>query len=98
MIYISGKITGLPIEVAKENFQTAKAELRKAYEFEKIVNPMEVVPFNEQWTWHDYMVEDIKYLLKCSAIYMLKNWGDSKGARIERAIAIESGLQIMYQE
>jgi hypothetical protein len=43
------------------------------------------------------MKEDISALLTCDAIYLLKNWGDSRGARIERAIALELGIKIIYE-
>jgi hypothetical protein len=44
------------------------------------------------------MLEDIKALFECQAIYMLNNWGSSTGARIERSIAIEMGIEIIYQK
>ena len=44
------------------------------------------------------MEKDLSALLRCDGIYMLDNWGSSKGARIERAVAMELGLSIVYQE
>lgn len=94
-IYISGKITGLDIDNAASIFKEAEQNLKS--EFKNVINPMELVPYDDKLTWHDYMVKDIEALLKCDAIFMLKNWGQSKGARVERAIAIELGLEIIYQ-
>ncbi len=90
-IYISGKITGLS---KTEAFELQPLELN---EYDIVVNPMKLVPYNPDLTWHDYMVKDIEALLKCDAIYMLKNWGDSRGARIEYVIAKEMGLKIYFQ-
>lgn len=60
------------------------------------VNPMKL-EHKEDSTWEDYMEKDIAELLKCSAIYMINNWEQSKGARVEHAIAIELGLPVLYQ-
>jgi hypothetical protein len=49
-------------------------------------------------SWENYMLVDINALFKCDAIYMLKNWFYSKGSRIERAIAIEMDIIIIYEK
>ena len=93
--YISGKITGLDINEAKGNFKEAERSLK---DIDLIpINPMEIVPENKDFKWEDYMLADIKELFKCEAIYMLSNWKDSQGARIERAIAFEMNMTIFYQ-
>lgn len=94
-IYISGKISDLPIKQVKEKFKWHSGFLSmKGHE---PVNPLEVSPFDETKNWNDYMVSDIAALLECDAIYMLKDWGQSKGARIEYSIARELGLQILFE-
>ena len=93
--YISGKITGMP-ETAYELFGIAEIELHNIGRVG--INPMKEVPLNESFLWSDYMLKDIEILFNCDAIYMLRNWGQSKGSRIERAIAIELGLEIIYQK
>lgn len=94
-IYISGKITGLPIKNVIEKFKWHAAFLKlKGY---SPINPVEINPFDESKTWHDYMIEDVRVLLKCDAIYMLKDWGQSKGARLEYQIAKELGLKIFFE-
>jgi hypothetical protein len=35
--------------------------------------------------------------MDCSAIFMLDNWINSKGAAIERKLAIDLGYQVIYQ-
>jgi hypothetical protein len=95
-VYISGQITGLEIDTARVLFAEAEKILIEA---EKMpVNPMKEVPFNKNYTWADYMSKDIDILLKCDGIFMLTNWVNSKGARIEHYIAKEIGLKIYYHQ
>jgi hypothetical protein len=44
------------------------------------------------------MKEDIKAMCDCDAIYLLKNYTDSKGALLELAIAKELKLEVIYQQ
>jgi len=94
-VYISGKISGLPLKIVEEKF-------KRHFSFLKMkgfnpVNPIDISPFDASKDWHDYMIEDIAVLLKCDAIYMLKDWGQSRGARIEYQIAKELGLRILFE-
>jgi hypothetical protein len=95
-IYISGQITGLEYTESYLNFEDAEKKLNTATKYE-VVNPMKL-NHNHDKSWENYMLEDIKALFECDAIYMLKNWGSSKGARIERSIAIEMGIDIIYEK
>ena len=78
-IYISGKITGLKLEDAQRNFQKAEDFILKNTDFIP-VNPMKEVPYNPEWEWEDYMDADLELLKTCDAIFMMKNWDDSRGA------------------
>jgi hypothetical protein len=40
---------------------------------------------------------DIDEIFEADAMYMLKGWEKSEGARVEHALAIYLGLSIMYQ-
>lgn len=94
--YLSGKISGLPYQEAVDNFEKAEKEVEQlGYE---PLNPMKLCPFNPDWTWEDYMENDLGALLKCHAIYMQKNWGSSRGARCEYALAKELGISIYFQD
>ena len=102
-IYISGKISGLPIGIAKAKFKWHAGFLEiKGYE---PVNPFDGEPifekplssYTKDEIWAIFMATDIKELFACEAIYMLKDWGQSKGARVEYAIAKEIGLKIFYE-
>ncbi len=41
---------------------------------------------------------DLEILSRCDAIYMLSNWKDSKGAKLELECAKDFGLEIFYEE
>lgn len=93
-IYISGKISGTDLTETRARFAAvAKAMKRLGYE---PVNPLDN-GLSEQDTWEAHIVKDIATLLQCKAIYMLQDWQESKGARIEHYIATEIGLSIMYE-
>ena len=93
LIYIAGKISGMEKE-AYELFEAAQIKLEsKGY---VVINPMKL-PHNHDKTWQSYMRECIKELMGCDEIYMIENWGDSRGARFEWNLALELNFQIIYQ-
>jgi nucleoside 2-deoxyribosyltransferase len=92
-IYISGKITDNPN--AKEHFNKAEKELtKKGF---KVVNPMDL-GIDPKSTWIQFMRADIKAMCDCDSIYLLSNWADSKGARIEQRIATFLELEFLYEK
>ena len=93
-VYISGQITGLPFDQVEENFFNAQNRLEeKGF---KVVNPLNngLSPDDK---WEHHMKEDIKLMMECDTIYLLKNWKDSKGAKIERDIAVALGYDVIEQ-
>ena len=97
-VYISGQITGLKEEDARAAFNKAEKLLEE--EYERIVNPMrfESAYQSANLTYDEMMDIDIRLLKMCSAIYMLKNWERSKGARMERLTALQLGMKIIYED
>lgn len=94
-VYISGKISGLEFADAYSKFEFAEKYINLLNNH-SAVNPMKIDHVHDQ-TWESFMVEDIRALFSCDAIYLLSNWEESKGARIEKAIAKEMGIEIIYQ-
>ena len=45
--------------------------------------------------WEQHMLRDIELLMGCGGIFLLPDWKESRGARIEHAIAKELGLLIL---
>jgi hypothetical protein len=82
-IYISGKISGLEKHEYESNFELAEEFLKKTSEFLVTINPLRIKPFLGIRVWLCFMIADLWELRKCDAIYLQKNWVNSKGAVIE---------------
>lgn len=92
-VYVSGPMTGLP-DCNYPAFNEVSALLRRlGFEVE---NPAE----NERpacGSWLGYMRLSLIQIARSDRIFMLRGWEDSKGARLERDIAIGLGLPVDYQ-
>lgn len=94
-IYISGKITGLPVEETQTKFAAAAG-----YWAENgchAINPMQVVK-NPHAKWEQAMHKCLMALLDCQAIYILPDWLTSRGARLEITIAHALGLDLILSD
>lgn len=90
--YISGKITGE--DFLKSWFKFVDVEndlLAKGY---NVINPMRKC--RSSWSWLLCMIVCIWHLLKSNEIFMIPDWKDSKGARIEHFIAQKINIKITY--
>ena len=83
-IYIAGKVTGLPYDEVKAKFAQA-ALMLWTMGFEP-VNPVELVP--SEAGWNKAMRLCIRELADCEFIYLLPDWYKSKGALVERLLAL----------
>lgn len=91
-VYISGKVTGLPINVARKMFSDAEDKINATGKYEA-VNPLK--DEKEGYEWEYYMRKDIKLLMDCEFIYFLPNWQESRGANLEMIIAWQLGIQTL---
>lgn len=90
-VYIAGKISGIE-DYAYALFEEAEQKfVKKGYQ---VVNPMKL-PHNHDKKWESYMKDCIFELVGCDLIHPLPNWSDSKGAKIEMALAKELGIKII---
>lgn len=97
-IYIAGKVTGLPIEAAREKFARSEQQLIDAgINPAHIVNPMKLGISTDE-TWHCAMEICKSHLATCSAIYVQNDWRDSFGARQELTTAQRMHLDIYWEE
>lgn len=93
-IYISGKVTGLPVTDARRKFADVR-DFLESIGFE-VVNPMED-GLPDDAAWEQHMVKDIEMLFTCDAIYLMSDWVESKGASIEHDIAKRMGLMVFFE-
>lgn len=93
-IYISGKITGLHPRVYRGKFKAAAKLLREAGH--TVVDPSRMDVYG--LTYAQFMAIDTTLLSFCDGIYMLDNWKDSNGAKLEKEYAESLGLKIMYEK
>jgi hypothetical protein len=91
-IYIAGPMTGIP-EYNFPAFNAAAARLRA--EGHEVINPAEIVT-DTTVPWEACMRADIRELVACDAIYLLPGFEGSRGARLERHIALELGMTMLY--
>lgn len=93
-IYISGKITGTTDYI--QRFERAEKALSKYY---TVINPAKVnAQLPKETVWEEYMKMSMCMLEMCNAIYMLKGWEDSKGARLEYKYAVENNYKIIFEK
>ena len=97
-IYLSGQISGLKIEYAKQNFMFAENEVKKYWRYKTVVNPFNIKPFLGLKNWYCYMIADLWKLRKCDTIFMLRGWKNSRGACIEHLYSVWTKKIILYQE
>lgn len=90
-VYLSGKITGDPNYKAK--FSSMTDELL-SYGY-TVFNPV-VLP--DGFEYEDYMTFDLQILSKCDAIFLLRDWKNSSGAKREYEEALKLGLKILSED
>ena len=104
-VYISGKIGEEVLsEATRQKFAKAEEYLR-SWDFE-VFNPTtsglglraeELARENGTDFYTEIMKLDLAELERCDAIYMLKDWCDSPGAKVEHFRAVELGLVVWYE-
>lgn len=90
-VYVAGKVTNLPNY--REVFKEAVTKLENVGCI--CMNPAELP---EGFPWEAYMPICYAMIDQCEAIYLLKNWKDSKGAKMEYDYAVAHGKIIIYEE
>ena len=95
MIFISGPMTGLD-DWNQASFDEAESDLSR--EWIHIHNPASLFGGDKTRNRAEYMRKNIEALLQAEAMYMLQGWHYSQGARLEFLIAVELGLEIVFQE
>lgn len=100
-IYLAGKVSGLPFEQVALKFDKKQIELE--LNGHKVINPVgEVWEYNhvgvevKESTWEEEMRVCIKRLMDADELHLLPCWQSSRGATLERDIALRLGIPIVY--
>ena len=94
-IYISGAITGT--DDYMERFCAAEERV-KSDSFE-VVNPAKVnAMLPKSTSYEDYMKMSFCMIDMCDSIYMLRDWTESNGARMELEYAIANKKNIFFED
>ncbi|QTE37203.1 DUF4406 domain-containing protein [Mucilaginibacter gossypii] len=93
VVYIAGKVTGLPVNEFQAKFAAAKEKLQ-AQGF-SVLNPCDFIAPDEDWK--TAMRKATTLLNMADHIYMLPDWRDSAGAILEHRLAVKFGLNTMYE-
>ena len=106
-IFISGKITGDPIEQCLQKFASAEWSISRKMKLatkpqmdsghDCTISPLYLPGIYFGIPHADAMKICMESLKECTHIYMLKDWKESKGATIEHEWAKENGLEIIYE-
>lgn len=94
-MYISGKISGCSRKDVEAKFKRAEFYL-EGFGY-KTVSPLKNgIPSGFPRIIH--MICDIFMMFFCDSIYMLSDWQDSKGAKLENKIAYFLGKAVFFEE
>lgn len=94
-IYLSGPISGVPIEEARNSFHECEQKVLQVYPKAKILNPLRFTVYEEGKKWQDYMHVCLDVLETCDTIIMLPGFSTSNGAMVEYYYAKGIGLSIL---
>lgn len=94
-LYIAGPVTGLPEAEYTKNFEHAAAILRTmGYDVEVPVGNEPHPQFLDN-LWAAYMRSAIKQMMDCDGVVLLRGWHSSRGAKIERELALSIDMPVM---
>ena len=90
--YVAGIITGIPKTHAQQKFDLIASQLKgMGYQ---VVNPFG--SNDDTKTWDEAVRTEIKKMLECDEVHMLPDWQESRGAQLERDIALRLGMEVIY--
>lgn len=93
VVYISGKIAGLPFKGVFEKFKRRETELKKHGVV--VINPVDLVAPGA--SWRNAMRICISFLPFADFIDLLPDWSDSPGAKLEMLITSELGIPVFVE-
>lgn len=96
IIFVSGPMTGID-DYNWRAFKCAETEL--SYQGHTVLSPANNIPMTlpEKIPHEGYIAICLAMIDQCDAIYQLKGWENSKGARIEFDYASRNGKTILQE-
>ena len=102
VIYVAGKYSADSEWGMWQNIQHASEVARRLWlEGWAVICPHRNTMFfgsNSDSDWDLWLNGDLEMVSRCDAIYMLDNWKESKGARVELEQAEKFRLEVYYEE
>lgn len=101
MIYIAGKISGLPFDETFKKFERIEKELR--LQGLKVINPMKL-GISATWTYEEQMAKCIEVIeTRATAIFLLSDWSKSTGAqqefvKVQELNKLNRGILIYFED
>lgn len=98
LIYISGPYSsywffGRLLNIYR-SWKIAKHLWKAGY---AVLCPHTNTAFMDEIDYGKFIVGDLEMLCRCDSILMLKDWRESKGARLEHSCAESVGMPVFYQ-
>ena len=100
-IYISLPISGHE-DTYEQRLYEAVEYVKEKYPDDYIITPKDIAERLEDYQimkpkYKDYLLADMEAIAHCDAIFMCREWYDSKGCLAERAFAKAIGVKRFYQ-
>ncbi|HNQ31834.1 MAG TPA: DUF4406 domain-containing protein [Candidatus Woesebacteria bacterium] len=95
-IFISGKITGEPVEACVNKFAEAELSMYCRTEVDDVVNPLNLQGIHFGISHEEAMRLCISALDDCDAICMLPDWTKSRDASMEFEHATRTGKKVLF--
>lgn len=98
LIYIAGAIEAETAWARERNIRVAEARALRLIKMGAAVYcPHTQCRFYDgELPWDDWLKRDLEILSRCNAIFMLENWKDSKGAKLEYETATRWGMRVLF--
>jgi hypothetical protein len=93
-VYISGPMTGIP-NLNFEEFDKARDMFLSLGHW--VVSPADLERCRGTLPYEESLKDDLKYLLWCDTIFLLKNWQRSFGSKLEYQVAHALGYTKLYE-
>ncbi len=91
-VYIAGPMSGYE-EFNFPAFNRVEELLRGGCGYKRVINPAKLHPTTDL-PWVEFLKRDLRELIACDAVFLLKGWEKSRGATLEAFVAYILGLRL----